>query len=91
MTRGILLFGLFALKMSDSDEFVSFSEAEDSRDVSEDSDADELVVSGLVEPYQDEPLAHSSDEEEDYEVDEDGLSPAVFRARFEGDSRLEEW
>ena len=77
--------------MSDSDEFVSFSEAEDSRDVSEDSDADELVVSGLVEPYQDEPLAYSSDEEEDYEVDEDRLSPAVLRARFEGDSRLEEW
>ena len=45
--------------MSDSDEFVSFSETEDSRDVLEDSDADELV-----EPYQDEPLAHSSDEEE---------------------------
>jgi len=86
VTRGILLFGLFASKMSDSEEFVSFSETEDSRDVLEDSDADELV-----EPYQDEPRAHSSDEEEDYEVDEDGLSPAVLRARFEGDSRLEEW
>jgi len=41
VTRGILLFALFALKMSDSDEFVSLSEAEDSRDVSEDSDTDE--------------------------------------------------
>ena len=77
--------------MSDSNEFVSFSESEESRDVSEHSESGEMVVSGLVEPYQDEPLAHSSDEEEDAEVDEDGLSPAVLRARFEGQTPLEEW
>lgn len=39
----------------------------------EDSDSDELVVSGLVEPYQGEPLAHLSNEKEHNEVDEDGL------------------
>lgn len=79
-------------EMSGNDESVFFSEAEDSQDVSEESDSDEMVVSGLVEPYQDEPLAHSSDEdEEDNELDEDGLSPAILRARFEGESPLTEW
>ena len=51
-----------------------------------------INVTGLVEPYRDEPLAHSSDaDEEDNEVDEDGLSPAILRARFEGESPLTEW
>ena len=36
-------------EMSDNDESVCFSEAEDSRDVSEESDSDEMVVSSLVE------------------------------------------
>ena len=73
--------------MSDSEECLSFSESEDVQDVSEDSDADEIV--SLVETYQDEPHAHSSDEEADEEKD-DGLSPAILRARFEGEIPVDE-
>ena len=77
--------------MSDSEDYLSFSDSEDVRDVSEDSDTDEIVSSSLVEPYQDEPRAHSSDEEADEEEDNDGLSPAILRARFDGEISVHEW
>ena len=77
--------------MSDSDEFFSFSGSESSQDISDHSDWHGMVFSGLVEPYQGEPLTHSSDEDQDEEEDEDGLSPAILRARFEGENPLEEW
>ena len=77
--------------MSDTEEYFSFSESEDIQDVSEDSDSEQLVSSSLVEPYQDEPRDHSSDEDDDEEEDKDGLSPAILRARFEGEIPLDEW
>lgn len=77
--------------MSDSEEYLSFSESEDVQDDSEDSDSEEIVSSSLVEPYQDEPRAHSSDEEADEEEDNDGLSPAILRSRFEGEIPVDEW
>ena len=77
--------------MSDTEEYLSFSESEDIQDVSEDSDSEEIVATSLVEPYQDEPRAHSSDEEDDEEEDKDGLSPATLRARFEGEIPVDEW
>ena len=77
--------------MSDSDDFALFSELESNR-APGDSESDEMVFSGLVEPYQGEPLAHSSDEDdEDHGEDRDGLSLAIVRSRFEGESPLEEW
>ena len=66
--------------MSDSDGYMSSGE---SSNVQDSESSDEMEVVGLVEPYADEPPAHSSDEEEDSEEDLDGLSPAVLRARFQ--------
>ena len=37
------------------------------------------------------PLSHTSDEDEDDEEDQDGLTPAVLRARFEHEVTVEEW
>jgi len=51
--------------MVDSDDCVSLSVSEDSLDASDHSNSNEMVVSDLVEPYQDEPLGRSSDESED--------------------------
>ena len=45
----------------------------------ENRDIEDMEV-GLVQPYADEPPAHSSNDEEDLEEDADGLSPAVLRA-----------
>ena len=42
--------------------------------------APRMEVVGHVESYAGEPLAHSSDEEEDTEEDQDGLSPRDFRS-----------
>ena len=77
--------------MSDTEEYLSFSESEDIQDVSEDSDSAEIESFSLVEPYQDEPRAHSSDDEDDEEEDNDGLSPAILRARFEGEIPVDKW
>ena len=66
-------------------------ESKDVQDVSEDSDVDEIVSSSLVESYQDEPCAHSSDEEANEEEDNNGLSPAILLARFEGEISVDEW
>ena len=56
-------------KMSDSDEVMSLSESAATGNLSD-------------RPYADGPLAHTSDEEEDDEEDQDGLTPDVLRARF---------
>ena len=53
--------------MAGSDDCVSLSVSEDSQDACDHSDSNEVVVSDLVEPYQDEPLGRSSDESEDNE------------------------
>ena len=74
--------------MSDSDGYMSSRE---SSNVQESGSSDEMEVVGLVEPYADEPPAHSSDDEEDAEEDLDGLSPAVLRARFEREVAVNEW
>jgi hypothetical protein len=50
----------------------------------------DIVVSG-IKPYENEPLASSSDEDDDSQLDEDGLSPAVLCARFNGEMALDQW
>ena len=54
----------------------------------QDKDSDEMEVFGQYRPYKGEPSSHSSDDSEDTVVDEDGLSPAVLRSRFEGEVSL---
>ena len=39
----------------------------------------------------DEPLAHSSDENEVDENDQDGLSPAILRGRFQDEVSVNDW
>ena len=53
--------------------------------------SEEMEVLGQVRPYADEPPAHTSDEEEDAEDDQDSLSPAVLRSRLEREVPLNEW
>ena len=83
------------LKMSESDGTLSSAESVSSQETSNSTESaespDEMEVVGHVEPYAGEPLAHSSDEEEDTEEDQDGLSPAVLRARYEGEVTVNEW
>lgn len=78
----------FGVKMSDTDEYMS---SDTSSSMQDESDSDEIEVIGLVEPYANEPPAHSSDDDEDDEEDSDGLSPAVLRARFERQVAVNEW
>jgi len=49
-----------------------------------------MEVVGVVRPYEDEPLAYTTDEEEDDEEDQDGLTPDILRARFEGEVAVNE-
>ena len=67
--------------MSESDDMLSSvdsAESVSSREESQDETSDEMEVVTQVEPYADEPLAHTSDEDEDMREDEDGLLPAVL-------------
>jgi len=50
-------------------------------------------VVGNVEPYEDEPVASDDGDHEDEEdeVDADGLTPAVLEARFERQIAIREW
>lgn len=60
---------------------------------SEDS-CEELELDIGEEPYNDEPIASDcSDQNEssDEEADEDGLTPAILEARFEGTVPVQEW
>lgn len=49
-------------------------------------------VATALEPYQDEPLASSSDEEiEDNEADIDGIPLETLEARYERRQTVDEW
>ena len=77
--------------MRDSDDTTSSSESNLSEQESLSDNSEEMEVVGRVQPYQDAPLAHLSDDEENNEGDQDRLSPAVLRNRFEGNTLLDEW
>ena len=80
--------------MSESDDMLSSvdsTESVSSREESQDETSDEMEVVGQVQPYVDEPLAHTSDEDNDTREDEHGLLPAVLQSRFEGDVPINEW
>ena len=80
--------------MSESDDMLSSvdsTESVSSREESQDETSDEMEVVGQVQPYVDEPLAHTSDEDNDTREDEHGLLPAVLQSRFEGDVPVNEW
>lgn len=62
--------------------------------VSGNSDADEFVFEGDFLPYQDEPLASSSNEDIDSEVeddDEDGIPRDVLEQRYENTITVDSW
>ena len=77
--------------MSDRDEVMSLSDSVSNENSSDESSSDEMEVVGIVQPYAYEPLAHTSDEDEDDEEDQDGLTPAVLRARFEDEVTVKDW
>ena len=64
------------LKMSDTDEYMS---SENSSSMQDESDSDEIEVIGLVEPFANEPPAHSSDDDEDNEEDSVGFPRSPTR------------
>lgn len=75
-------------RQSDSDS----SEQEESEQPEDDEEQEELVVQfGDFQPYQDEPVGLSSDEEERNDTDEDGLTPAVLESRFEREVPVNSW
>lgn len=77
---------------SDSESSVNSVELSSESDCSEDEMSVLTFVRGCC-PYEDEPLAISSEQVEDQEqdVDEDGLTPAILEKRFLKEIVLEEW
>ena len=74
--------------MSDNSEQSNVESSES--ETGDDSDGME-IVSGHVQPYQDEPLAEPNAVEEETIDDEDGIAPAILEARFEGEIPVDNW
>ena len=70
---------------------MSLSDSVSNENSSDESSSDEMQVVGIVQPYADEPLAHTSDEDKDDEEVQDGLTPAVLRAIFEDEVTVNDW
>ena len=92
-SRSLAKHHLYLQEMSEIDDVLSSASSQDSSDETETSDSDEMEVVGLVQPYEGEPRALSSDDSDvsDNDADQDGLSPAVLRSRFEGNVLVSEW
>ena len=71
--------------------FSESSNYEEDIDVSVEEVEDIDVVYSQYTPYQDEPLAADEEEDQDEEVDVDGLSPAVLESRFERTVAVNLW
>ena len=56
---------------------------------SESSESGEFDMVSIVRPKEDEPLAHSSDENEGDENDQGGLSFSILRGRFQDEVSVE--
>jgi hypothetical protein len=76
--------------MSEIEEIGSSTDSS-SQESGTESESEEMEVVSIVQPYADEPLAHLSDEDEDEEDDQDGLTPAVLRSRFEDEVSVSDW
>ena len=76
---------------SDSEEGTISESSEDSSDQVD--SGEEIEVVSHFEPYEDEPLASDDgdNEDEEDEIDADGLTPAVLEARFERQIAILEW
>lgn len=91
--QGSICFNFLGLNatMSDSDYQISSSASISSDEQLSSDSSEEMEVLWQVQPYADEPPAHTSDEEEDAEEDQDGLSPAVLRSRLEREVPFNDW
>lgn len=76
---------------SDSEESIASESSTNSSE--QEHSPEEIEVISFVEPYEDEPLASSDDDEvdQDEEEDVDGLTARVLEARFERQITVNEW
>ncbi|XP_015767112.1 PREDICTED: uncharacterized protein LOC107345868 [Acropora digitifera] len=77
--------------MSSDDDVMSLDDFSSTDSSSESSESGEFEMVSIVRPYADEPLAHSSDQSEDDENDQDGLSSAILRGRFQDEVPVNDW
>ena len=80
---------------SESDNSDQVSASSISSDQHSSNESDELKIEDNFLPYQDEPLASSSDDQSeaasDEELDEDGISRPVLEQRFEKQIPVQQW
>lgn len=77
---------------SDSEESIASESSTNSSE--QEHSPEEIEVISFVEPYEDEPLASSDDDEVDQDEEEedvDGLTARVLEARFERQITVNEW
>ena len=77
--------------MSSDDDVMSLDDFSSTDSSSERGESGEFKMVSIIRPYADEPLAHSSDQSEDNESDQDGLSSAILRGRFQDEVPVNDW
>ena len=80
--------------MSSDDDVTSLDDFSSTNTSSKSSESGEFEMVSILRPYatiRDEPLAHSGDQSEDDENDQDRLSPAVLRGRFQDEITVNDW
>ncbi|XP_022791635.1 uncharacterized protein LOC111330910 [Stylophora pistillata] len=82
--------------MSSDSESIESSDSIESMDcgISDSSEEEWGVITGVIAPYQDEPLADENDEEtgvSSEQTDVDGLTPSTLEARYERTVDVDSW
>lgn len=82
--------------MSSDSESSESSDSIESMDcgISDSSEEECGVITGVIAPYQDEPLADENDEEtgvSSEQTDVDGLTPSTLEARYERTVDVDSW
>lgn len=83
-------------EMSSDSESIESSDSIESMDcgISDSSEEEWGVITGVIAPYQDEPLADENDEEtgvSSEQTDVDGLTPSTLEARYERTVDVDSW
>ena len=81
----------YLAEMSSDDNVMSLDDFSSTDSSSESSESGEFEMVSIIGPHVDEPLACLSDESEDDENDQDGLSPAVLHGRFQYEVPVNDW
>ena len=77
--------------MPSDDEVMSLADFSLTESSFKSSESGEFETVSIARPYMSEPLAHSSDESEEDQNDQDGLCLSILRGPFQDEVSINDW